>query len=127
MLTRTLAVLRKETREILRDPYTLGIALALPIIMLFLFAYGVNTDVKNIVLIVQDHDRTPTSRAYAQTFVNSGYFRWAGEVSDDGAVAQALDRDAADAALIIPPGFAAALSAGRATAVQTLVDGSYTP
>ena len=34
------AVTRKEAREIRRDPITLGVALALPVVMLFLFAYG---------------------------------------------------------------------------------------
>lgn len=127
MFTRTLAILRKETREILRDPYTLGIALALPLIMLFLFAYGVNTDVKNIQMIVLDLDRTAASREYAQAFVNSGYFRFAGSVNDYDAIAEALGRDTADVALVIPPGFGAALSAGRAAQAQTLLDGSYTP
>lgn len=127
MFTRTLAVLRKESREILRDPYTLGIALVLPVIMLFLFAYGVNTDVENIQMIVLDLDRTAASRAYAQAFVNSGYFRFAGAVNDYDAIAEALGRDTADVALVIPPGFGAALSAGRAAEAQTLLDGSYTP
>jgi ABC-2 type transport system permease protein len=127
MFTRMLAVLRKETREILRDPYTLAIALVLPLIMLFLFAYGVNTDVKNIQLVVLDLDRTAASRAYAQAFANSGYFHLTGAVNDYPAIADALDRDTADVALVIAPGFGAALSAGRTAQAQTLLDGSYTP
>lgn len=122
-----LAVLRKETREILRDPYTLGIALVLPLIQLFLFAYGVNTDVRDIQLIVLDFDRTAASRDYVQSFANSGYFRLAGAANDYGGIAQALGRDTADVALVIPPGFGAALSAGRTAQAQTLLDGSYTP
>src|SRR5512143_1697013 len=98
MFTRMLAVLRKETREILRDPYTLGIALVLPLIMLFLFAYGVNTDVRNIKLIVLDFDRTAASRDYAQAFVSSGYFRIIGAVENYDQIAAALGGNTADAA-----------------------------
>ncbi len=127
MLTRTLAILRKETHEILRDPYTLGIALVLPLIMLFLFAYGVNTDVKNIEMVVLDLDRTAASRAYARAFTNSGYFHIAGAVSNYADISEALDHDTADVALVIPTGFAQALSAGRTAQAQTLLDGSYTP
>src|SRR3970282_628926 len=80
MFTRPLAVLRKETREILRDPYTLGIALVLPLVLLFLFAYGVNTDVRDIELVLLDFDQSAASRDYARAFANSGYFRPAGFV-----------------------------------------------
>ncbi len=127
MFTRTLAVLRKETREILRDPYTLGIALVLPLVLLVLLGYAINTDIKNIDLVVLDLDRTPASREYARAFVNSGYFRWAGAVDDYDAIGARLDGDEAEAALVIPPGFGEALSAGRAAQAQTLLDGSYTP
>ncbi len=127
MLTRMLAVLRKETREILRDPYTLGIALVLPVIMLFLFAHGVNTDVRNIKLVVLDFDRTAASRDYAQAFVSSGYFRATGAVENYDQIAAALGGNTADAALVIPPGFGKALSAGQAAEAQTLLDGSYPP
>lgn len=127
MLTRVLAVLRKETREILRDPYTLGIALVLPLIMLFLFAYGVNTDVRNIELIVLDLDNTAASRDYVRAFANSATFRLVGSVDDYAAIGEALDQDTADAALVIAPGFGEALAAGRTAQAQTLLDGSYTP
>jgi len=127
MFSRTFAILRKETREILRDPYTLGIALALPLVMLFLFAYGVNTDVRNIKLAVLDYDQSSASRAYAQTFFNSGYFISTDIVRNYEQASDMLDRDTADAVLIIPSGFARSLSRGEQAQVQTLIDGSYTP
>jgi len=127
MFSRTFAILRKETREILRDPYTLGIALALPLVMLFLFAYGVNTDVRNIKLTVLDYDQSADSRSYAQTFFNSGYFISTGVVRNYDQASDMLDRDTADAVLIIPSGFARSLSRGEQAQVQTLIDGSYTP
>ncbi|HLA98770.1 MAG TPA: ABC transporter permease [Anaerolineales bacterium] len=125
--SRLVSVLRKETREILRDPYTLGVALVLPLVMLFLFAYGVNTDVRDIELVVLDFDRSPASRDYARAFVNSGYFRSVGFAQDYQTLGDLLDRDAADVALVIPPGFARSLSDGEAIQVQTILDGSYTP
>lgn len=124
---RVFSILRKEMREILRDPYTLGIALVLPLVMLFLFAYGVNTDVKNIKLSVLDFDHTTASRDYARAFFNSGYFLPAGGVSDDDQAGKMLDSDAADAVLVIPSGFGRDLGSGQQAQVQTLIDGSYTP
>lgn len=127
MFSRTFAILRKETREILRDPYTLGIALALLLVMLFLFAYGVNTDVRNIKLAVLDYDQSAASRAYSQIFFNSGYFISTDVVRNYEQASDMLDRDTADAVLIIPSGFARGLSRGEQAQVQTLIDGSYTP
>ena len=127
MFNRTFSILRKETREILRDPYTLGIALVLPLVLLFLFAYGVNTDVKNIKLTVLDFDHSAASREYIQTFFSSGYFDNAGIISNYDQVGERLDSNAADAALVIPPGFGRSLESGGQAQVQTLIDGSYTP
>lgn len=127
MFNRTFSVLRKETREILRDPYTLSIALLLPLVMLFLFAYGVNTDVRNIQLVVLDFDQSVSSRDYIQAFFSSGYFDSAGTVRNYDQAGALLDSDTADAVLVILPGFARALSNGEQAPVQTLLDGSYTP
>lgn len=127
MNSRLLSVLRKETREILRDPYTLIIALVLPLVMLFLFAYGVNTDVRNIQLAIMDFDQTATSRDYVQAIFSSGYFESVGTVQNYEQAGELLDRDAADAVLVILTGFARDLSNGGQVQTQTLLDGSYTP
>jgi len=127
MNSRLLSVLRKETREILRDPYTLSIALLLPLVMLFLFAYGVNTDVRNIQLVVLDFDQSAASRDYIRAFFSSGYFESVGTISNYEQAGDMLDRDTADAVLVILPGFARTLSHGGQAQIQTLLDGSYTP
>src|SRR6266508_1839719 len=127
MNSRVFSVLRKESREILRDPYTLSIALVLPLVMLFLFAYGVNTDVRHIQLAVMDFDQSATSRDYIQAFFSSGYFESAGIVQNYEQAGDMLDRDTADAVLVILPGFARSLSIGGQVQTQTLLDGSYTP
>ena len=95
--------------------------------MLFLFAYGVNTDVRNIQLVVLDFDQSAASRDYVQAFFSSGYFDSAGTVRNYDQAGALLDSDTADAVLVILPGFARALSNGEQAQVQTLLDGSYTP
>jgi ABC-2 type transport system permease protein len=127
MNKRILAVLRKEIAEIWRDPYTLGVALFLPLLLLILFGYAINTDVKDIQLGVLDQDRSTTSRQYLQTFVNSGYFQWVRRFDSQQELTENLDRDQVEVALVIPAGFERDLTAGQSTAVQTIIDGSYTP
>jgi ABC-2 type transport system permease protein len=123
-LARLRAVARKETREILRDPITLGIALVLPLLMMFLFAYAITLDVRDIRLAVLDEDGSPESREYVAGVLRSGYFRLHTAVQRLREVESLLDRGEVRVVLIIPAGFARSLGQGLSGDIQTLVDGS---
>lgn len=118
-------VFRKEIRELLRDPYTLGIAVVFPLLLLFLFAYALNLDVKAIPVAVYDQDRTAQSRAYARSFVNADIFVPSYQAADYDEAAWLLDTGRVQAVLVIPSGFARDLAAGQPAQAQTLVDGTF--
>ncbi len=118
-------ILKKELREVIRDPYTLGIAAFLPLVLLFLFAYSLDLDVKNIPLAVVDMDNSAESRSYVAMFVNSGSFDLKYRPATPDEAARLLDQGKAQAALLIPSGFSRALQDGRTAEVQTLVDGTF--
>ncbi|NIS63213.1 MAG: ABC transporter permease, partial [Proteobacteria bacterium] len=48
------ALIKKELREILRDPVTLLTAIFLPLILLFIFGYAISLDVEDISMAVYD-------------------------------------------------------------------------
>lgn len=121
---RVAALLRKEWRQLFRDPKTKRIIFVSPIIQLLLFGYAVNTDVHRVATWVVDHDRTPASRALQDALVAGGYFRIVARSDRAADLARALDRGDATIGLEIPPGFAADLGAGRGPAIQVLVDGT---
>jgi ABC-2 type transport system permease protein len=123
--TRVLPVVRKEFREIRRDPITLAIAIALPVVMLLLFGYAVRFDVEDVPMAVLDLDRSPESAALIETFVNTGDFEVSRRAGDEREIRRLLDRGAVRLALVIPPGFGRDLKDGRVAQVQTLVDGGY--
>ena len=122
-LRRLLAVAKKETREILRDPITLGIAIVLPVLMMFLFSYAISLDVKEIALAVVDEDNSPESRDYVASFLHSGYFRLHVTLHDIQEAEPLLHRGTIRAALHIPADFSRNLSQGLPTEVQSLIDG----
>ena len=66
---RIAAVIEKETKEIVRDPITLGVALLMPLIMLFLFGYAISLDIEDVSMGVLDQDRTPASRQLIDRFM----------------------------------------------------------
>ena len=124
-IRRLMAVAKKETREILRDPITLGIAILLPLLMMFLFSYAITLDVKDIALAVVDEDNSPESRDYVASFLHSGYFRLHVALHDLKEVEYLLDRGAIRVALHIPADFSRNLGQGLPAEVQTLIDGSF--
>lgn len=122
---RLTAVTAKETREIIRDPITVGVSVLLPLVMLFLFGYAISLDVENVTLGVLDQDKSPASRALTDSFVQSGYFSLVSDLKFVDEVEDSLQRGQVKLVLVIPPSFHAALVRRENPAVQVLVDGTY--
>jgi ABC-2 type transport system permease protein len=117
-------IVRKELRQIFRDPKTKRVVFGSPLIQLILFGYAVTTDVSQVATFVVDHDRTAESRGLQGTLAASGYFRIVATSDRPADLAAALDRGTATVGIEIPPGFAADLAANRGASVQVLVDGT---
>ena len=124
-LARLLAVAGKEAREILRDRITLGIAIALPVVMMVLLGSAITLDVRDIRLAVLDEDGGPESRELIAAFVASGYFRLHATVHDLDQVERLLDGGEARAVLVVPGDFSRNLRRGLPADVQILLDGSF--
>ena len=120
---KTIAVARKELRQIRRDRRTLLILLFVPAFFLLIYGYALNFDIRHVRLALQDNDRSAVSRELVSAFVNSGYFDLVGEALDPDAIDDLLDRGDARAVLVIPTRFGADVTAGRRTAVQIIVNG----
>lgn len=117
-------LVRKEFRQLLRDPRSRPILFVMPLVQLVLFGYAVNTDVRHTSTFVVDHDRSSTSRALQDAFTASGYFDITGRSPRPADLIEALDRGRAIIGLEIPAGFGADVAGGRGGHVQILVDGS---
>src|SRR5574340_515286 len=118
-------VMWKEVREIRRDPITLWVAIALPLVMLYLFGSALSLDVKDAALAIYDLDKSATSRALVDAFLHSGYFRRAHDIGQEKEIGPLLDRGKARLVLVIPADFSARLARGETAPVQTLADGSF--
>ena len=122
-LWKTLAVARKEMRQISRDRRTLLILLFVPAFFLLVYGYALSFDIRHVRIAVQDNDRSVASREVISSFVNSGYFDLYGEVADADAISQVIDRNEVRAVLIIPARFGSDVVSGRTTSVQVIVNG----
>jgi ABC-2 type transport system permease protein len=123
-LRRTRAVARKEFLHIVRDPRSLIMALAVPLLMLLLFGYGLTLDVDRIPTLVYDSDKTPESRELIARFQGSRYFQILGSVEEYRTIERQIDQDKCLLGVVIPRNFARDLLAGREAQVQLIFDGS---
>lgn len=124
MIDRILQVVRKEFRQIFRDPRMSRVIFITPVMQLMLFGYAVSTDVRHVTTFVVDQDVTEASRSLVSAFTASGYFQVIDRSSRPADLVRALDRGDAIAGLEIPRGFARSLQAGTPTQVQLLLDGT---
>jgi ABC-2 type transport system permease protein len=125
-MEQVLAFLRKEFRQLRRDPRMLFLLIVPPIVQLVLLGYAANLDVRHVPLVVCDPVPSATSRDLVQRLVASTYFDLVGYEPDARRVGEWLDRGEATVALVFPPDFGKEVAQGTTASVQLLVDGSET-
>ena len=123
-LTRLLALMRKETLQIVRDRRTLALVFIMPIMQLLLLGYAATSDVRNIPLAVLDQDKSPASRTLLDSFRTADYFREAFDVNSENELRSLIDSGRARTGLIIPPDYSSRLAAGQPAQVAFIIDGS---
>ena len=123
-MTRLLAVARKEVVQILRDSRSLIIVVIMPVMLVLLFGYGVNLDLKGLPVYVYDRDGSQQSQDLLKRFQASEYFHIVRVVDNYSDVTQALDDGHAKMGIVIPWDFSQRLRDGQPVQVQALVDGT---
>ncbi len=121
---RMMALIRKEFIQIARDPRTLYIVLAIPVIQIFLLGYTATTDVRNVPLAVFDQSRGPAARRLLDAYRAADYFRLAYDVGSAEELRTLIDNGQARAGVIIPPDFESRVLAGETAEVAFILDGS---
>ncbi len=123
-LRRILTVTRKEFIHIKRDRASLAISFMMPIMMLLIFGFAVNTDVRNVDFATYDASKTALSRQVIADFSNAYYFREYATANSVVALEDMIKAGDVKIGLVIPEGFSKALKRGEPTQIQILVDGS---
>ena len=67
--------IKKEFKHIFRDPRTMAILFAMPIIELLLFGYVITTEIKDVRIAILDHSGDSETREITNKILSSGYFR----------------------------------------------------
>src|SRR5664279_1014398 len=117
-LTRLLAIAQKEVVQILRDTRSLIIVVLMPVVLVLLFGYGVNLDLKGLPVYVLDQDGSQASQDLLKHFQASEYFHIERVVSGYPELTRAIDDGHAKMGIVIPWDFSQRLSDGRPVEIQ---------
>ncbi len=121
---RALAIARKEVMHIMRDPFTMVVALVIPVFLTVMFGFAIDLDIHDVRMAVYDADISQTSRVVYQKFIDSKYF----VINEVAPLAARADRplttERSKLSLIIPHKFEEDLYNGRGAVAQVLLDGS---
>lgn len=120
---RAYSIARKEARHIHRDPFTLGLALGLPVILVTIFGFAIDLNVKNVQLSIADRSSSRASRDLIGLFSNTDYFKLVAPPAG-GRLTQPLDQEKVKAVLVIEPDFGRDALAGKTGQTQVLLDGA---
>lgn len=125
MFKRIIAIIGKETRELLRDPLYLGLALVVPMMIIIIMGEGMTLDVKNIPVAFYDRDRSAASREYVSSFTNSEYFTLFGILDREGQAEELMAQGKIRLCIEIPENFSEKLAGNKPVSVRVSVDGSF--
>ena len=120
---RIIALVRKETYQILRDPSTIIIAVVLPLTLLFLFGYGVSFDARRIDVALVIENPTPETGSFAASLTNSPLFA-VQSARDRRTFEDDLVAGRIDGIVVLASNFSAQAAGGGTAPIQVIVDGS---
>jgi len=114
--------LKKETIQILRDPSSLLLGIVMPVVLLFIFGYGVSLDPKNVPLAMVLEDSGSEARELAARFELSPYFK-PYRVYSVAEAKELVNLGKVDGILILPSDFSAQLTKEFRAEVQLVLNG----
>ncbi len=123
MFNRIYAIAKKETKQLGRDRRMLFIIFFVPVLLLAIFGYAINFDVRHIKIAVYDRERTDISRNFINGLISSEYFDLTKNIENDSQIKEFLDKKIVQAVVVLPEDLSEKLFSRQEVKIQILVDG----
>jgi ABC-2 type transport system permease protein len=123
MGSRLHGIIVKEFIQLGRDRLALTLMLFVPVAMLFIFGWAINTDVKHVPTAVLDQSGSVEARTLLEALANTQYFDLRHWAKSHRELTRMIDDGTARVGVVIPPDYARDLARSRAQ-VQVIVDAS---
>jgi ABC-2 type transport system permease protein len=119
---RILALVRKESWQVVRDPSSIAVGIVMPMILLVLFGYGLSFDLKNLPVALVMEESSAEASGAVSGFELSDYFQ-THQVKTMAEAERLLMDKTVNGIVRVPTQFARDVQAGNAE-IQVLVNGS---
>ena len=118
-----LALIKKEIKQILRDPSSIVIAFILPLISFLIYMYGVNLDSVKVTIGIKNDDNSPEVATLVKSF---GHSKYVNSISFDNMedIKTAIVSSKIKGAVVIPNDFSTKLSRNKKADLLVITDGS---
>ena len=118
-----LALVKKELKQILRDPSSIVVAFVLPLISIVIYMYGINLDSVRVTMGIKNDDTNPEITTLVKSFGHSKYVNSI-IFDNDKDIESAVIRSNIKGAVIIPNDFSTKLARGQKADLMIITDGS---
>jgi len=115
-------IVTKEFLQLRRDRLTFGMVVGMPIIMLIVFGYAINTDPRHLHTAVLRGDQSEFTRSYLAAMRTSGYFEFVSQLESEEEARAALARGDVQFVVNIPADFTRKLLRGERPALLIEAD-----
>lgn len=123
-ISRIMAIVKKEVRQLRRDRLTFGMVVGLPVIQMLLFGYAINTDVRHLRTAVTNQAGTHLSQEFVAELAQTQVIDIIEFVATAEQLEDRLRRGRISIGVLIPADFDRRVSDRLRAAAQLLVDGS---
>ncbi len=123
MLKRIFAISKKEYKQLKRDKRLLFVIFFFPLMLLVMFGYAVNFDVKHIKIAVYDQEKSSLSKDFINSLLQSEYFDLVDNINNNSEINKFLDDKLAQCVIVIPNDLSEKLYSNRDVKIQYLIDG----
>ncbi len=118
-----IAIAKKEFRQLKRDKRLMFVISFFPVMLLIMFGYAVNFDVKHVKIAVYDQERSSLSRYFINSLLHSKYFELVDMIGSESDINRYLDDKLAQCVIVIPNDLSEKLYSNREIKIQYLIDG----
>ena len=121
-LLRLRGLIRKEAWQIVRDPSSILIAFILPLVLLFIFGFGVSLDASHVKVALVVEKPSPQTMRFSSAFEHSEYFAPV-HFQEARQAEKAMERGQVRAIVWLREDFSQKVLSGRSAPIGLLVDG----
>lgn len=115
---------RKEFIHIIRDFRSLTILILMPIIMMMIFGYAINMDIKDANVAVLDMSKDDMTKQITDKILSSGYFKLYGNINHSSEIEALFKAGQVKQVILFEPDFARKYQSEGSATIQLIADAS---